>query len=78
MASFVITAAQCRAARALLNWSRQELAEASRVGLRTVVDFEGGVRHPREVTTDAIRRALEAAGVEFTNSDKPGVRMPRA
>jgi len=31
----------------------------------------------RERTVDAIRHALEAAGVEFTNGDQPGVRLKR-
>ena len=75
MAQIDISAAQCRAARALIDWSRETLAEASRVGLRTLVDFERGARNPRYVTLDALRRALEAAGVEFTNGDHPGVRL---
>jgi hypothetical protein len=29
----------------------------------------------KERTVEAIRRALEAAGVEFTNGDQPGVRL---
>jgi transcriptional regulator with XRE-family HTH domain len=77
MASLDITAAQSRAARALLDWSREQLAEASRVGLRTLVDFERGAREPRGVTLDALRRALESAGVIFVeeNGEGPGVRL---
>ena len=73
----MITEAQCRAARALIGWSREQLAEASKVGLRTIVDFERSARDPREVTNDALRRALEAAGVEFIerNGGGPGVRL---
>jgi transcriptional regulator with XRE-family HTH domain len=72
-----ITGAQCRAARALLGWSRESLAEASRVGLRTVVDFEGGVREPRALTVEALRRALESAGIQFIaeNGGGPGLRL---
>ena len=75
MAQFDISPAQCRAARALIDWSRESLADASRVGLRTLVDFERGARKPRDVTLDALRRALEAEGVEFTNGSIPGVRL---
>ncbi|WP_411034305.1 helix-turn-helix domain-containing protein [Shinella sp. BYT-45] len=73
----MITPAQCRAARALIEWSRDQLADASKVALRTVVDFERGAREPREVTLDAIQRALEAAGVIFVaeNGEGPGVRL---
>jgi transcriptional regulator with XRE-family HTH domain len=70
-----MTPSQCRAARALLDWSQTALAEAASLGLSTVVDYE---RERRRVSDDAIadiRRALEAAGVELTNSDAPGVRL---
>ena len=72
---FDIGPAHCRAARALLDWSRETLAQRSKVALRTIVDFERGARNPRDATFDAIRTALEAAGVEFTNGDQPGVRL---
>jgi len=80
MAQSDITPSQCRAARALIEWSRDDLAEASRVGLRTLVDFERGARSPRAVTLDALRRALEIAGVIFVdqNGDGPGVRQRKA
>ncbi|MEQ1952475.1 helix-turn-helix transcriptional regulator [Mesorhizobium sp. CN2-181] len=76
---FMLTSAQCRAARALLEWSREELAAASKVAVRTVVDFERNAREPREVTKDALQRALEAAGVIFVaeNGEGPGVRLKK-
>jgi ribosome-binding protein aMBF1 (putative translation factor) len=78
-ASASMVPAQCRAARALLDWPRETLAESSKVGLRTLIDFERGAREPREVTRDALRRALEAAGVTFIASDGegPGVRFSK-
>jgi transcriptional regulator with XRE-family HTH domain len=74
---FMITAEQGRAARALLDWSRERLAEASRVSLRTIIDFERRARVPRFLTLDALRRALEAGGVEFIpeNGGGAGVRL---
>jgi len=73
----IITAAQCRAARALLDWSRDELAAISKVAKRTVVDFERGARVPREATLTVIRQAFESAGVEFIpeNGGGAGVRF---
>lgn len=73
----MLTSAQCRAARALIDWSRENLAERSKVGLRTIVDFERGAREPRELTKDGLRRALESAGVEFIaeNGGGAGVRL---
>jgi len=70
-----MTPAQCRAARALLDWTQPRLAEAAALGLSTVVDFE---RERRTVSTDtlaSIQSALEAAGVEFINGTQPGVRL---
>lgn len=66
----MLTPPQCRAARALLDWSREQLAEASKVSLRTIVDFERGARQPREVTIDALRTAMERSGVLFIADDE--------
>jgi hypothetical protein len=52
-----------------------KLAEASKVATKTVADFEREVRTPYDRTMADIRRALESAGVEFTNDDQPGVRL---
>lgn len=52
----------------------RELAEAAKVSTNTVTRFERG-EPLRERTVDAIRAALESAGVQFTNGDQPGVRM---
>jgi hypothetical protein len=73
----MITPAQCRAARALLDWPRERLASESRIGLRSIVDFERSARAPRYVTLDALRRALEKAGVEFTDGNEPGVKLTK-
>jgi transcriptional regulator with XRE-family HTH domain len=71
------TPAQCRAARALLNWSQADLAKESRVATRTIADFEREERRPYDRTLADIRAALESAGIEFTNGEAPGVRMPK-
>lgn len=74
--------AQCKAARALIGWAQKDLAKASKVAVRTVIDFEQEVRPTRERTVDDLRRALEGAGVEFIdeNGGGAGVRLakPRA
>jgi transcriptional regulator with XRE-family HTH domain len=67
---------QCRAGRALLKWSQTQLAEAAGVGLSTVNDFEIDKREPRSDNLDAMRRALEGAGVIFENDGKfVGVKL---
>lgn len=70
-----MTPSQCRAGRALLDWTQGELAEASGLGLSTVVDFERDRRRVSDEAMEAIRQALGKAGVEFTNGKRPGVRL---
>jgi hypothetical protein len=73
----MITPAQCRAARGLLDWTQQELADAARIGVATVRLFEGDAAESRQATLSVLRRAFELAGVEFIdgNGGGPGVRL---
>ena len=68
---------QCRMARAALGWGVRELAAAAKVSTDTVARFERG-DELKERTIDALQHALEAAGIEFTNGDQPGVRLTKA
>src|SRR5450755_2657354 len=67
---------QCRMARAALGLGVRELAIAAKVSIDTVARFERG-EELKERTVDALQRALETAGVEFTNGDQPGVRLTK-
>ena len=69
-----VTSAQVRAARGLLHWSVRDLAERAGVHRNTVTNMESD-RATHAPTIAAMVRALEAAGVEFTNGDQPGVRL---
>jgi transcriptional regulator with XRE-family HTH domain len=73
----MITPSQCRAARGLLDWTQQELANAARIGVATVRLFEGEIGEPRQATLAVLRQAFELAGVEFIdkNGGGPGVRL---
>lgn len=68
-----------RAARALLRWSQQELAERSGVSAPTIKRLEGmeGELVGNHSTMQALRLSFEAAGVEFIpqNGGGAGVRM---
>ncbi|TPN53980.1 helix-turn-helix transcriptional regulator [Mesorhizobium sp. B1-1-7] len=68
---------QCRAARALLDWSQAQLSAASKVATKTLADFERGNRTPYDRTLADVRAALESAGVEFIaeNGGGAGVRL---
>lgn len=60
-----LTPKQSKAARALLAWSQQDLAKKAGVAVSTVADFERGHRIPVPNNAEAIRTALEGAGVRF-------------
>jgi transcriptional regulator with XRE-family HTH domain len=64
--------------RGLLGWSQQDLAKHAGVGVVTVHPLEAAISQPRRATLDVIQRAFEAAGVEFTNGDQPGVHLTAA
>lgn len=70
---------QLRAARALLGWSQERLAEASGVSVPTIKRLEPGegLVQTRVDTLEKLRRALEAEGVSFTNGGEPGVKLRR-
>jgi predicted transcriptional regulator len=72
-----ISPEQLRAARALVDWSRDDLAAAAGATARTIARLEAAGTEPRAATINAIRGALEAAGVEFIdeNGGGPGVRL---
>jgi hypothetical protein len=68
-----------RSARALIRWSAADLARASSVGLTTIrrAELKEGETSMTTANNLAVRRALEAAGVEFIgeNGGGPGVRL---
>lgn len=59
---------QSRGARGLLDWTQADLAEAATLGLSTVKNFESDRRETTAANLNAIRRALEEAGIEFIPS----------
>jgi transcriptional regulator with XRE-family HTH domain len=61
-------------ARAALQMGVRELAEVAKVSTNTITRFERG-EPLKGRTIDAVRAALESAGVEFMNGGQPGVRM---
>jgi ribosome-binding protein aMBF1 (putative translation factor) len=80
----MLTAAQIRAARALIDWSQKRLAEKSKLSVPTIKRMEGamGPERSTEANVEAVRRALESAGIIFlepkSNMDGgAGVRLKR-
>lgn len=62
---FDLTPKHVRAARALLAWSQKDLAKVAGVATSTIADFERGQRTPVANNAQAIRSALEGAGIRF-------------
>ena len=76
-----LTGHQCRDARCLLGWSQRQLSPAAGVTKPTICSFEarGGKSSSRDVRrADKLRAAFEAAGIEFTDGDSPGVRLRKS
>lgn len=77
----MISAAQVRAGRAMLEWTRAELAGASKVSESTIADYEKG--RNASMLTETAKKLIAAfanAGVEFTDADKghgAGVRWKK-
>lgn len=68
----IISSRQIKAARALLDWSQEELAQVAQLSIATIRKLELGYISPRCSTTILIRKAFENSGIEFMDSE--GVR----
>lgn len=73
----MITGRQLRAARVLLGMEQIELAKRARVAIGTIRRMESfdGEIGARTSTLSLVKKALERAGIEFLNDDRPGVRL---
>jgi len=75
-----ISPVQCRAARALLSWSQDDLEVHSRIAKKTIADLERGARYPHDRSNRALQETLEEFGVVFIpqNGGGEGVRLKTA
>jgi predicted transcriptional regulator len=82
MVVFMITSRQIRAARALLDWSQQQLADSAIVSLNAVARLEKGIVDSRISTVLSVQKALAKAGIEFLAADQKGegvrLKSPKA
>ena len=70
--STALTAAQCRAGRALIEWSQAQLSQSAGIDAQTIADFEKRFRAADETTRRRLRATLEAAGVMFISENGGG------
>ena len=63
----IITYRQCKAARELLGWSRDDLIKKSGIGKSTLDEFERGARNLNVNNLNKILLAFESNGIEFKN-----------
>ena len=56
---------QFKAARALLEWTQDDLAKASGISLPAIANLERGSSKPRKDTLDILRKTFEENGIEF-------------
>ena len=70
----MITSAQIRAARALLDWSRADLSEHSGIGASALMRLESadGIPGGNIKTFEAVQKTFENAGIEFIGSPDEG------
>ena len=73
----MLTGAQVREARKLLQWPREKLARRARLTRDAIQRAEGVDDDPPLTIANlqALKRALEDAGIEFTEGDEPGVKL---
>ena len=64
-----LRAGQIKAARAMLDWSQEDLAQATGLAINTIRNIEMGAISPRHSTNRVIRQAIENAGLEFTEDE---------
>jgi len=75
MGSRALTSAQIRAARSLIRWSAEDLARESSLSVATIrrAELADGETSMTAANNHAVRRALEAAGVEFIDENGGGL-----
>ena len=75
----MISSRQIKAARALLDWKGQDLADKSGVGITTLRRYEAqdGIPNANKFVIKAIKTCLEDAGVVFSGDPvkSPGVSL---
>ena len=71
-----ITPNQCRAAREMLKWRREDLQKITKLSRETIGNFEREISKPTARTLIDLEKAFNDFGIEFFNDEKgEGVRL---
>lgn len=73
--SGILTPELCRAARGLLDWTQQQLADHSEVSRSTIRDYEGNRHDIHSTTAQQLRAALENGGAIFLKTEDYGLGL---
>lgn len=73
----MITPERCRGARAILDWTRSDLSQASKVKEGTIKAFETGISSPTTDTIGALLNAFEISGIVFTEDGLKQIKTAR-
>ena len=78
----MISSRQIKAARALLSWKGQDLADKSGVGVATLRRYEAqdGIPNANKFVIKAIKTCLEEAGIIFSGDPltDPGIKLSKS
>ena len=64
-----ISPVQCRAAREMLKWTRDDLQKITKLSRETIGNFEREISSPTIRTLSDLKRAFVDAGIEFVNEE---------
>lgn len=73
MQELFVTLSQLKAARALLNWSQEDLSNASGISIQTIKRIEASdeaIRTVKLVTLQKIVTTFKSNGIKFSTSEK--------
>ena len=73
----ITSASQLRAARGLLGWTQELLAQKVRIPLASLLDYETGARSMPDATAAGLKHTLEKAGVIFADDELGVSLLPR-
>ncbi len=71
----ILSPAQCRGARGLLDWSRRQLAFVANIDIAAIREFEADEAQSPAAVGDALLQAFESAGIIFIPEDGAGAGL---